>query len=557
MDTRRLVATLLIALPIYGAGVGLLVRDFLPAADRVVYDCRTMVCGNQDKLDELAAAGGHELGTLKHLVRSYLRGEPMPQYEVNFNPLPVLALSAVSRLAAPVVTYNLVLVGAWIAAGLAMCGAVVVLARSPGAGLVAGWLYLLAPMTVQIQHCRSLDYGLLFLLPLWLLSLVRAGSRWLSAAGLAVCLVCLWATNQYYAAAATALAAGWALLALSSPVGGDDRGQRGMAALRVAVAVASAMLVVGPWLMVEATALAARHGDDLALGIGEEMGSRASSQLAVWFHPLRPWTLPVLGLALAGLLLSPLRSRAAARGLGLAGLVGGITCGALLLFDQALVDAMRSSDVAWRMREIHMLTVVPATAICMLAGLGWAAVASRARGGAAVAALLVATLALGGSLPLDGRSWWQQRRATGSSLEVPPSVVAAVAGLTPAPLLLVVDAADPDLGASLQVVVALQTPVERPSQALDRQLKDLLTGRAADPKAVAASASAEIEPRCVAALLRGDLAGNGATEQSRALLVELGIGIPLHRDGDWILLHNDRCSDMGDPGQPIGPAAAP
>ncbi|MDP7111366.1 MAG: hypothetical protein QGH45_05360, partial [Myxococcota bacterium] len=133
MDTRRLLATLLIALPIYGAGVGLLVRDFLPSADRVVYDCRTMVCGNQDKLDELAAAGGHELGTLEYLVRSYLGGDPMPRHEVNFNPLPVLALSAVSRLAAPVLAYNLVLVVAWIAAGLAMCGAVVVLARSPGA----------------------------------------------------------------------------------------------------------------------------------------------------------------------------------------------------------------------------------------------------------------------------------------------------------------------------------------------------------------------------------------------------------------------------------------
>ncbi|MDP7114294.1 MAG: hypothetical protein QGH45_20150, partial [Myxococcota bacterium] len=321
--------------------------------------------------------------------------------------------------------------------------------------------------------------------------------------------------------------------------------------------VASAMLVVGPWLLVEAAALAARHGDDLALGIGEEMGSRASSQLRVWFHPLRPWTVPVLGLGLAGLLLSPLRSRAAARGLGLAGLAGGFACGALLLFDQTLVDAMRSSDVAWRMREVHMLTVVPATAVCMLAGLGWAAVAGRVRGGAAVAALLVVTLVLGGSLPLDGRSWWRQRRAAGSSLEVPPSVVAAVARLEPAPLLLVVDAVDPDLGASLQVVVALQTPVERPSQALDRQLKDLLTGRAADPQAVAASAAAEIDQRCVVALLRGDVASNSATEQSRALLVDLGIGIPLHRDGDWNLLHNGRCSDPGGPGQPAGSAAAP
>ncbi len=559
MTPRGLLATVSVALPLYGVAVALLAADFLPSSGQVVYDCRWMVCGNQDKLDELAAAGSHELGALEALVRGHLAGDPPPRHEVNFNPLPVLAVTAASAVVPPVAAYNAVLLAAWVGAGLAMCLAVVAIARSPGAGLVAGWLYLLAPMTVQIQHCRSLDYGLLLLLPLFLLALARAGrgGGWLASAALGLALLGLWATNQYYAVAATGVAAAWTALALATPVGGEGWRDRVRSTLRLAAAVAGASALVAPWLFVEASALAARQGGDVALGIGEEMGGRAADQLAGWLHPRRPWTVPTLLLAAVGAVGAPRAARPVALALAGIALAGGVACALLLALDRPLVDAMRASPVAWRMREVHMMAAVPLSALALLAGLGWATVGRRARTAVPVAALLLASLALCLALPVDGRAWWREVRAGGRSVEVPQGIVDGLDALAPAPMLLVVDAADLDLGASLQVALAQRTELERPSQELDHRLELLLGEQAPDPVGLAAATAAELDGGCVAALVRAAAPGDGAPPQVLSTLAQLGVDTPVVSHGDWTLLSNRRCPGEGAAGHPTGSGDPP
>jgi len=554
LSARTLLATWAIATPLYLGALLYLAQDFLPVADQAVYDCRWMVCSNYDKLDEFAFVEGAELDRLSELVRIQLLGEPFPEHEVNFNPAPVLLVKAVSLILPPVVAYNVTVLLSWLGAGLAMAALVLGLTRVPAAGLLAGWLYLLAPATLYIQHCRSLDYGLLLLLPLILGLALRVGGSggWPSAAGLAVALVLSWCTNQYYALGMSGFCLAWTVPVLLTRDGGRSIRVRSWGAFRLVAALALSLVVVAPWLWIEATALGARQDDMATYGVGTIETARVVGQLGGWVDPRRIWTLPVLALALVGAVVSTPAMGARARGLGAVAAAGIAACGLGLLLYVPLSEFLRDSSVTWRMREIHLLSIIPATVVVALAGTGWAGIAARLRSTAlAIGLLLLSTLLCAGIL-VDGAGWWPGVREEGTSLQVPESVVGAVAAIQPSPTLFVVAAdGDPEIASALQVVVAQRTEVQRLHPTADALVQDLFAG---DEPPAAPGIPDDLSRSCVVALVRGT-----GPPRAEALdtLATLGLSAPAFADGDWVLVQNSRCGMPPHRGQEIGPSDAP
>lgn len=562
MNARTLLATWSIAAPLYLMALLLLARDFLPLADEVVYDCRWMACNNQDKLDEFASSQGRELGSLARLVQVHVRGEPYPDHEINFNPAPVLLVTAVGRVAPPVLAYNLTLFLAWLGAGLAMATLVLGLTRAPAAGIVAGWLYLLAPMTLEIQHCRSLDYGLLLLLPLTTGLAVRAGGkgRWPSAAGLAVALVLLWSTNQYLALGMTCLCAVWTAAVSLTRIGGEEAGARRRGGVRVAAALGISLVLVAPWLWIESAALGARRHDLATYGVGLFAPGQVAAQLGGWLDPRHVWSVPVLALALTGAAIPVRGLRPVARGLGALSLAGITACGLLVLLYEPVVDALRVSSVAWRMREIHMLAVIPATLIVALAGIGWAGVMARIRSAALVTGALLATALLCASILVAATGWWPGVRAGGISLQIPEPVIDAVEAIEPDPTLFVfTPSEDEDVAMALHVIVAQRTPVERPRPSVDRHVQAQFEGEAygeayGEAPLPAEGIPDELSSRCLAALIR---ATGEPRDEALRTLAGLGLSEVIFEDGAWALVHNARCGTRAAESHGTGPSSAP
>lgn len=360
----------------------------------------------------------------------------------------------------------------------------------------------------------------------------------------------LWSTNQYLALGMTCLCTVWTAAVSLTRIGGEEAGARRRGGVRIAAALGLSLVVVAPWLWIESAALGARRHDLATYGVGVLDPGRVAAQLGGWVDPRHVWSVPVLALALIGATVPPRRLRPLARGLGALSLAGITACGLLVLLYEPVVDVLRASSVAWRMREVHMLTVIPATLVIALAGIGWAALMAWTRSAALVTGALLATALLCAGVLVDSTGWWPAVRAGGISLQIPEPVLDAVAAVEPEPTLFVLTPAeDADVAMALHVIVAQSTPVQRPRPSIDRHVHAQIEGGVPGE-----GIPDELSSSCLAALIRGT--GEPRDEALEAL-AGLGLSEVIFDDGAWALVHNDRCGTRAAGSQRTGPSSAP
>ncbi len=456
--------TLGLGLPLYALLVLAVAGYFLPWLDSYLFDTRVLFANNFDKIDELVIAEGPVLEDLLAMLEGWLRTGARGGEYFEFNVLPLAVVARLLETAHPIRAYNLTLAGCWVLAGLCTAGLVHRLARSTGAALWAGALFAFGPMVTNTMRIDSLDYAMLFQLPLLLWALVSMRERrslaWPLLGGLV--LAAMGVTNQYFWLAAVPTAAAWGALCWLRPLEGEAwpaaPGRRG-AVLRVAGVIGLGLLLVAPLIAYELTEFWSPNQASINKAIGREV---AAPVLLARHGVISPWTLLAVGLGLTAFL--PGRRDGPHQGLGfLAGLailmLGGF--GVVTLAADSIGAAVAGLPLIWRLQRLADISVLAVLAISALAGVGLAGLQARLGSRWQRLALLGAAWALLGLCMLQARSETSEAiAASATSLSVPGPVVQQVREAPP----------------QTQIVLVHASPADLPADLLSRYLR-LWTGR--------------------------------------------------------------------------------
>jgi len=283
----------------------------------------------------------------------------------------------------PILAYNTALLALRVLMALALYALVVAWTRSPPAGIAAGLLYAFHPVwTRDVTHAFIYDTGWTALALLFAQRLFSRG-RWRDALGLGLCIALQMGTSLYPMIAAVCLALPFTAWLLTSYRLRNLR-RPGPPLLALGIVLVAAALVYSPYLF-------ARDGGD-ALHAGMQLGTTWGSFLPGGAH-FPGWAL--LLLALAGLALG---ARGSLAGLDVdprwalllgAALVAWVSTsnsqpslGSLQLPNlyqalAALIPGLESVRVVGRVSVgVHLV-------LCLLAGLGAAALLARVPAGRA------------------------------------------------------------------------------------------------------------------------------------------------------------------------------
>ena len=374
------------------AGTALVAEwSFLPLADEMIYDGRAFCPVLDDKADEFPSPN-----------RGLIGGPWFNQREK----LPIVLSKLMAVVLPEYLAYNLLHLIAWILAGLATFGLGRKLGASNLAAATGGLMLVLSPTFRGILRYQSLDFGMVFWLPLLGLVLLRAAQpgrrRDLVAVALVVMGLC--ATNYYYLVSGMTLAA--ALLVTASLKFTPE--ERAKKIKRILIAVGVGFVLTVPQLALEISDMRFQGGMGYLTDVNLISARMEFNSVFV------PWALFVLPLFVASLLLSwktaaSRRTRCALGGLALLwfGLV------MLLCFGQALIaEFVDALPLFWRMRRVDRFMVLPLVLVCVLAGLGLSDLAKRLGpryGSGLIAASLVVTMGLGlwtsRTLAEEARRW--------------------------------------------------------------------------------------------------------------------------------------------------------
>lgn len=539
---------------IYLAVLVVLKWDLWPAADLYPLDVRWPVCSSVDKLDELKSSQemGNSLGRDLQQLAYFYTGQPVSPKRMDFNPLPKVIIWALSGAFAPVAAYNAALVLVWLLNGLVLCALVLYLTGVRSAGLLAGLIFAFSPFMFSVQHCRSLDYGMIFLVPLavLLLALVRDRRGWGWPPALGITLAALVLSHQYYALGMGVILAGWLVLVAVAP---GPSGRQG-AALRLLAAGAVTLVLAGPWLWFEVN----------MLQIQQEMdGARGSSFGRSFFRPLSvvedmglAWTCLTAGLAVAGFVLGG-RARLGER-LLFAALAGLLVLGQHLIATNAYAAAQLLQDtVLWRVRACRLSGTLAVSLGALLAGLGWAAAMRRLRWPWARVVLgLLAAAACGLFLAEDLR-WWDDVRVHVPRLPFSRAAIQRLQGLGPDPRLYAISLTPRlDEASYAGSFLEIQAGASRGPGELEQYLQKTVRKRmglrvptARDRPGPAARhfmSQGELHRRCNVVVVAGGV-GREATSSPQPALRSLGFTNLLHSSEGWTVVYNKRC------GQGIAP----
>ncbi len=548
--TRRstLLAPMAAAAVIYLAVLVVLKWDLWPDADIYPLDVRWPVCSSVDKLDELKSSQemGNSLGRDLQQLKYFYTGQPVSPKRMDFNPLPKVIIWLLSEALVPVAAYNVALVLVWLLNGLVLCGLVLYLSGVRSGAVLAGLIFAFSPFMFSVQHCRSLDYGMFFLVPLavWLLALTRDRRGWGWPVALGATLAALALSHQYYALGMGVILAGWLVLLLISP---GERGRRG-AALRLLVAGAVALLLAGPWLWFEVN----------MLQIQQEMaGGRDSNFGRSFFRPLSveedmglAWTCLTAGLALAGLVLSG-RARLGER-LLFAALAGLLVLGQHLIATNAYEAARLLQDtVLWRVRACRLSGTMAVCLGALLAGLGWAAVIRRLRWPWARVALGVVAAAACVLFLVEDLRWWDQVRVHVPRLPFSRAAIQRLQALGPDPRLYAISLTPRLNRASYAgTFLEIQAGASRGPGELERYLQQTVRKRMGlrvpserdrpGPATARFISTGELNRRCNVVVVASGV-GREATASPQTALRALGFTGLLHQSEGWTVVYNKRC----------------
>ncbi len=544
-------STLLLAAGLYLCVALLSEWDFLPWFGTHPLDTRWLVCSGVDKLDELRSAlefSATMSATWGTMVDA-LRGAALDPVRADFNPIPK-ALIWLGQLVLPSIwAYNLLVLLVWVANGLAVAALALRLSGSRGGALLAGFLFAFSPLWVSVLHCRSLDYGMFFFVPLLLLVLVQLRSSprlgWVVALALGLALLVL--ANQYYTLGLALVLLGWLVAALA--LGPSTAAEPGRASLlaKLCLGGLGAALILSPWLFTEWRLLQVQQ---LAMDPADSNVGRS------FFQPLavRAGLGPGLGLAwcwlvgllgAVGLVFGPRAHRVERILLG-----GGAL--ALVLAQQQIAEhalvvaqALWELPVLWRVRACRLAATLLVFLAATLAGVGFATLWRRAasRGGRLVlAAVVVGACAL--SLR-EGRRWWDEScLASATPIYFSDELFGRLHGLRPSPTLVILEgpARRDDLPQALsgyfEIRAGIRPAPPGPQQDLERRLAAWRSG-AGVPAARPAGPGGS---RCQLVLLDSSQ-GSGFDAQSAAeALGALGFDRVLAQEAGWTVAHDAGCA---------------
>ena len=541
--------TLAAAVVIYLAVLLVLKWDFWPALDVYPLDVRWPVCSSVDKLDELKSSQemGNSLGRDLQQLWYFYSGQPVSPKRMDFNPLPKVIIWLLSQALVPVAAYNVALVAVWLLNGLVLCLLVLYLTRVRSAGLLAGLLFAFSPFMFSVQHCRSLDYGMFFLVPLATLLLVlirdRRGWGWVVALGLT--LLALVLSHQYYALGMGVIVVPWLALVLISP---GSQGRR-RALLRLLVAGLIALALAGPWLVFEWKMLEIQQS--MMEAKDSNMGRSFFRALSLTEDMGLAWTILTAALAAAGLALGG-RARLGER-LVFAALALLLVGAQHLISTNAYEAALLMQDtVLWRVRACRLSGTLVVCLGALLAGVGWAALMRRLRW-RWVQAVLGLLAAAGCVLFMaEDLRWWERVRVDVPSLSFPSSVIQRVKELGPDPRVYAISLTPRlNMASYAGTFLEIQAEASRGPSEMEQHLQHTVRSRMGlrmpsddrqhqVPAAKRMLAEGELERRCNVVVVRGGT-GRDATPSPRKALAALGFSGLLYEGQGWTVAHNKRC----------------
>ena len=524
--------------------------DFLPAADVYVLDVRWPVCSSVDKLDELKSSQemGNSLGRDLQQLWYFYSGQPVSPKRMDFNPLPKVIIWLLSQVLAPVLAYNATLVLIWLLNGLVICGLVFYLTRVRSAGLLGGLVFAFSPLMFSVQHCRSLDYGMFFLVPLavLLLALVRDRGGWGWVVALGLNLFALVLSHQYYAMGMGVIVIPWLVLVLLSP---GPLGRR-RALIRLVAAGLCALVLAGPWLifewkmlqiqqsMMEARDTNVGRSFFRALSVTEDLGLAWTIMTA---------SLAALGLALAG------RARLGER-LVFAALAALLVGAQHLISENAYATAMLLQDtVLWRVRACRLSGTLVVCFGAILAGIGWGALITRLPWFWLRALLGLAAVAGCVLFLTEDLRWWERVRVHVPPLSFPRATIERIKLLGPDPRVYAISLTPRlNMASYAGTFLEIQAEASRGPSEMEQHLQQMvrkkmglrMPGSPSDPHQGPAArrmlSEGELHRRCNVVVVRGGV-GREATPSPGRALAALGFTRILHEGQGWTIAHNRRC----------------
>jgi len=533
---RLWLSTLGGALVLYLAAILVSNWGFLPWFERYPFDTRWLVCSGADKLDELNSSLVLASSSARdwQLFTGFFRGEVVDPGRMDFNPIPKALIWALSRQLAPIAAYNVAVIGVWLLNGLSVCALTLHLTRCRSAAWLGGFLFAFSPFWTSIQHCRSVDYGLFFLVPLLLLllALMRERRSWLWVLAFALGLGVLIMANQYYTLGLALMMIPWTVLLLAAPVPGGPG--RWAALLRLLLAGLGGLALVSPWLVFE-------WG---MLGVQREVMAAADINIGrSFFQPLalRPdvgpglglfWTGFVLLLAAAGLFF-PSRRRLGERIFLAAALLLLVPAQQLIADNATEVGLfMKEHALLWRIRSCRLLATLAVFCAPLLAGLGFGAL-YRPLKRWSLRAPLLALAALACTLFVrEGQLWWG-RLVSGDApcMHFPDALFAEAAALRPVPRLVVLSGQRNDVAHGVALYFEIRSGLNEAPPALHEELRRALaTGGSLSEGSRAAT---ELRTQCHIAIV--------SDAQPRPALAAAGFTTPLHEGSGWYVAHNGAC----------------
>lgn len=397
--------------------------SFLSEAGSIAFDTRRLQPTHDDKFNELMVADEVHLRavgvSLLALPHVFPRHDAILPHLSHFNQLPPLLLKGLSEILPRHLAYNLLHLVAWLISGLALFGLSRRLGASTAGALSGGLLFILSPVLRSTLRYISLDFGMVFWLPLLGLSLLKAAQlgRKRDIGIAAAVIVGLAATNYYYFLSGIGLCV--ALLLARSPL---FKGERSGEARRVLISIGLGALLVAPQIIAQAKSLGLDAGTSHGHRISFLSSSRDIQIAGMFWHS--PWVVFVGSLGLIGVFLAR-RGVERITCMALAVLVV-LSSGAnlLLMVDiPAIAEAIDATPMLWRMRRVEAFWLLPAILGCALAGVGLSGLARLLprRGATAVPAVGLVTIlglsAWAGS-ELEARSEkWPTRQIPDAVLE--------------------------------------------------------------------------------------------------------------------------------------------
>jgi hypothetical protein len=375
----------------YAALLAVILLPFLPHTNRWLYDARTVSGAVDDKVAEVLLVYSGAVWQMWEAIQG--NGSAVGADEA-MNPLPLILLTAAQGVLPDIAATNLVLWLAWLGAA----GAAYLLCRqatgdAPGAragAFAGGALFALGPWTTEMMRSRSLDHGLVGLVPLFLWALCRAlrapSPGKAMVAGL--CAVTLSASNFYLLLAALVMAC----VLVPAELWTQRTALRERA---VALVAAGAIGLALSWPLISAqhaslSRIEPRFRQMMQLQPGERYAN--AWELATALQVDSVATIAWLGALLA---LFQWRKRAPEVTPWVASAMVGATFVGLTALSNPVGARLAQLPILWRARRPETFWVIPVLSISVLVALGIArATRSKGRAVIATALTLVGTLLL-------------------------------------------------------------------------------------------------------------------------------------------------------------------